>query len=140
MKQDNQFLEVVGLIKQAKINAYQSVNAELINCYWQVGEYISWRIANAAWGDQSVKDLAKYIEKIHPDLKGYDPSGLYRMKQFYETYCNSTIVAPSARQLQSTENQSTKFVSPAVRQLTDIRYTVLAQIGWIHHLIIFPFR
>jgi hypothetical protein len=54
MKQDNQFLEVVGLIKQAKTNAWQSVNAELINCYWQVGEYISRRIANASWGDQSV--------------------------------------------------------------------------------------
>jgi len=38
MKLDNQFLEVVGLIKQAKTNAWQSVNAELINCYWQVGE------------------------------------------------------------------------------------------------------
>jgi DUF1016 N-terminal domain/YhcG PDDEXK nuclease domain len=137
MKQDNQFLEVVGLIKQAKTNAYQSVNAELINCYWQVGEYISRRIANATWGDQSVKDLAKYIEKSHPDLKGYNRSGLYRMKQFYETYCDTLIVAPLARQLQKAENQSSKIVTPLVTQLTDIRETMLAKIGWTHHLIIF---
>jgi hypothetical protein len=58
VKQDNQFLDVVGLIKQAKTNAYQSVNAELINCYWQVGEYISQRIANATWGDKSINELA----------------------------------------------------------------------------------
>ena len=137
MKQDNQFLEVVGLIKQARTNAWQSVNAELINCYWQVGEYISRRIANATWGDQSVKDLAKYIEKSHPDLKGYNRRGLYRMKQFYEAYCTSPIVAPVARQLQSSENQINKIVSPLVTQLTDIRNTILTQIGWTHHLIIF---
>src|ERR1700722_19082865 len=137
MKQDNQFLEVVGLIKQAKTNAYQSVNAELINCYWQVGEYISRRIANATWGDQSIKDLAKYIEKSHPDLKGYNRSSLYRMKQFYETYCNTPIVAAVPRQLQSVENQKTKFVAPLVRQLADIRNTILAQVSWTHHLIIF---
>jgi predicted nuclease of restriction endonuclease-like (RecB) superfamily len=137
MKQDNQFLEVVGLIKQAKTNAWQSVNAELINCYWQVGEYISRRIANATWGDQSINELAKFIEKNHPDLKGYNRRGLYRMKQFYEAYCTSPIVAPVARQLQSSENQINKIVSPLVTQLTDIRNTILAQIGWTHHLIIF---
>ena len=137
MKQDNQFLEVVGLIKQARTNAWQSVNAELINCYWQVGEYISRRIANATWGDQSVNELAKFIEKNHPDLKGYNRRGLYRMKQFYEAYCTSPIVTPGARQLQSSENQINKIVSPLVTQLTDIRNTILAQIGWTHHLIIF---
>ena len=44
MKPETQFLEVVRLIKQSRTKAYQSVNAELINCYWQVGEYISRRV------------------------------------------------------------------------------------------------
>jgi hypothetical protein len=66
---------------------------------WQVGEYIRQRIANASWGDKSVLDLAKYIEKCHPDLKGYDRTGLYRMKKFYDTYCNAQIVSPLVRQL-----------------------------------------
>jgi hypothetical protein len=50
MKQEKQFAEVVLLIKQARANAYKAVNTELINCYWQVGEYISKRIALAIWG------------------------------------------------------------------------------------------
>lgn len=137
MKEETQFLEVVGMIKRAKTIAYQSINTELVNCYWQVGEYISQRIANASWGDKSVLDLAKYIEKCHPDLKGYDRTGLYRMKKFYDTYCNTPIVAPPVRQLQLSENQSDKFVTPPATQLTDIRQTILAEISWTHHLIIF---
>jgi hypothetical protein len=137
MKPETQFLEVVGLIKQARTNAYQSVNAELINCYWQVGEYISGRLANASWGDKSIKDLADFIGKNHPDLKGYDRRGMYRMKQFYDTYKNSSIVTPVVTQLQLSENQSNKIISSPLRQLTDIRNTILAQISWTHHLIIF---
>ena len=88
MESQNQFLEVIQLIKQAKAQAYQSVNAELINNYWQIGEYISYKIAYANWGDKTIEELASFIEKNHPDLKGYSRRGLYRMKQFYETYKN----------------------------------------------------
>jgi hypothetical protein len=91
MKPETQFLEVVRLIKQSRTKAYQSVNAELINCYWQVGEYISRRIANATWGDKSIDDLAKFIEKNHPDLKGYNRMGLYRMRKFYEIYFSTPL-------------------------------------------------
>jgi predicted nuclease of restriction endonuclease-like (RecB) superfamily len=137
MKQETQFLEVVGLIQQSRTKAYQSVNAELINCYWQVGEYISRRIANATWGDKSIDDLAKFIEKNHPDLKGYNRMGLYRMRKFYETYSTTQIVSPPVIQLQNAESQVNTIVSALLIQLSDIRETILAQIGWTHHLIIF---
>src|ERR1700748_1142694 len=137
MKPDTQFLEVIGLIKQARTNAYQSVNAELINCYWQVGEYISQRVANASWGDKSIHELAEFIGKNHPDLKGYDRRGLYRMKQFYDIYKNSSIVSPLVTQLQNIENQNSIIVGALTPQLTDIRGTILSQISWTHHLILF---
>jgi predicted nuclease of restriction endonuclease-like (RecB) superfamily len=123
---------VVGLIQQSRTKAYQSVNAELINCYWQVGEYISRRIANAIWGDKTIVDLAKFIEKNYPDLKGYNRMGLYRMRKFYETYSTKAIVSPAVIQLQNAESQNNTIAS-----LSDISETILAKIGWTHHLIIF---
>jgi predicted nuclease of restriction endonuclease-like (RecB) superfamily len=137
MKEETQFQEVVSLIQQSRTKAYQAVNAELINCYWQVGEYINRRIADTSWGDKTVRDLVKFIEKKHPDPKGYNRVGLYRMKQFYETYFATQIVSPPVRQLQAVENQKSIIVSSLLRQLSDIRDTILAQIGWTHHLIIF---
>ena len=35
---EKHFYEVVQLIRKAKNNALKSVNKELINLYWQVGE------------------------------------------------------------------------------------------------------
>lgn len=96
------------------------MNAELVNNYWQIGEYISRRIALAAWGEKTVEELAVFIERKHPDLKGYSRTTLYRMRQFYEAYRGSEIVSPPVRQLGS----------------TDIRGTLLAGISWTNHLII----
>jgi predicted nuclease of restriction endonuclease-like (RecB) superfamily len=138
MKQNNQFTEIIHLIKEARASAFKTINTELINCNWQVGEYISRRISQAIWGDKTVGDLANFIEKSHPDLKGFDRSALYRMRKFYETYQKSPIVAPVARQLQVVDNQEVEFVSPLVTQLeiTDIRTSILASVSWTNHLII----
>lgn len=137
MKLELQFSEVVCLIQQARINAYKAVNAELVNCFWQVGAYISKRLDDASWGDKTINELARFIEKKHPDLKGYDRRALYRMKQFYDVYKNSSIVSPLAPQLQEIDNHKNTIVGPVDPQLLDIKQTILAKINWSHHLIIF---
>ncbi len=139
MKEEKQFSEVVQLIKQARTHAYKAVNTELINCYWQVGEYISKRIAQAIWGKKTVDELAKFIESRHPDLKGFSRQNIYRMKQFYETYINNeSIVSSTMRQMQNIDNHSNKIASPPVISLqpTSVRDTILSKIGWTHHQII----
>src|SRR4029079_4034622 len=55
---DARFAEVVALIEAAQSRAYQAVNVELVSLYWQLGEHISRKIANAEWGDGVVDELA----------------------------------------------------------------------------------
>jgi hypothetical protein len=50
MKHEQQFIEVIQLINKASANAYQAVNTELINLYWNIGKYISVQVASQAWG------------------------------------------------------------------------------------------
>ena len=52
------FDEVLALIEAARRRAYQAVNTELVNLYWQLGEYISKKIASAEWGDGVVVEYA----------------------------------------------------------------------------------
>ena len=133
----DQFANIISLIRQSQANAIKAVNTELINLYWQVGEYISRQVAAATWGEKTVDELA-YISNRHPEIKGFNRRGLYRMKQFYELYNNSSIVSSVMTQLQSSENQSVEIVSTLSTQfsLSDIRKTLLAKISWSHHLLI----
>ncbi len=92
---------------QARYNAIKNVNTELVKLYWNIGEYISKKLASAEWGDAVVDQLADYIQIKHPEFKGFTRRGLYRMRQFYETYRQKDIVS-----------------------------AVLTQISWTNHLLI----
>ena len=101
---ESSFLEVVSLIQRARQSAFQAVNTELIDLYWRVGEYISRKLETAEWGDGVVDDLARYLARQHPDLKGFTRASLFRMRQFYDIYRLDKKVAPLVRQLSWTHN------------------------------------
>jgi predicted nuclease of restriction endonuclease-like (RecB) superfamily len=98
------FHEVVSLIQSARQKAFQTVNTTLIELYWQVGAYISHKIESAEWGDGVVEQLAAYIARTQPGLRGFTRPNLFRMRQFYETYRNNEIVSALLRQLSWTHN------------------------------------
>ena len=131
-----EFTEIIQLIKQSRFNAIKSVNTELINLYWNVGAYINRQLASAGWGEKTVDELADFIQKNHPDLKGFNRRGLYRMKQFHQTYSSMSFVSPVMTQIQITDIKESGIVSSTMTQLetSDIKQSILAQIGWTHHL------
>ena len=103
-KKEKEFLYVISLIKNAKNKAFLKVNIELIDLYWNIGKYISKKIESAEWGDKVIANLADYISKKNPELKGFNFRNLHRMKQFYEVYKENTIVSALLTQLSWTHN------------------------------------
>jgi len=98
------FHEVVQLIEKARQQAYQVVNAALVDLYWQVGRYISQKLETAAWGEAIVDELAGYIQRHSPTIQGFTRRNLFRMRQFFEAYRSDEKVAPLVRQLPWTHN------------------------------------
>ena len=94
-----EFDEIVDLIEAVRTRAVAAVNTTLIDLYWSIGEYISRKIASAAWGEGVVDQLAAHIARTHPGLRGYTRRNLFRMMQFYETYCDFGIVSALLTQL-----------------------------------------
>lgn len=105
---DKRFTDIIQIIKQSRTNAIRTVNAELINLYWNIGEHIHKKIEKSEWGDSVVTELAKYIQQNEPEIKGFSDKNLWRMKQFYETYKDFPKLS-----------------------------TVLREISWSHNLAIF---
>lgn len=105
---ENRFFDIIKIIKNSRTNAIKIVNAELIDLYWKIGEYISLKITQSQWGKSIVQELAIFIQENEPELKGFSDKNLWRMKQFYESYKDHPKLS-----------------------------TVLRQISWSHNLAIF---
>ena len=101
---NNDFGAVISIIENAKGRALKAVNAELINMYWEVGEYLSELCAESTYGDKVIDDVANYISATAPTIKGFNRRGLYRMRQFYETYKDDEIVSALLTQLSWTNH------------------------------------
>lgn len=101
---DKRFTDIIQLIKQSRTNAIKAVNAELINLYWNIGEYISKKIEQSEWGDSVVTELASFIQTQEPDIKGFSDKNIWRMKQFYETYKDFPKLSPLVREISWTNN------------------------------------
>ena len=149
-KQD--FEHILTLITEARNRVYSKANSEIVLLYFNVGKVVSDRVNTGKWGENTVQQLADFIQSKAPNLSGFNRRGLYRMKQFFEIYTpenevfrlwldtqNSKVsppatqisediqkVSPVATLLQIAENQHIKFIS-----------TVLTQITWANHLEIF---
>jgi predicted nuclease of restriction endonuclease-like (RecB) superfamily len=93
------FDEVLSLIAAARQRAQQSVNAELVGLYWELGGYISRKIASAEWGDGVVDELATTIAREYPGQRGFTRPNLFRMRQFFEVYRGDEKVSALLRQL-----------------------------------------
>ena len=98
------FTEITQLITTARARAVQAVNTALIDLYWQVGQTISQKIAQAQWGDGVVAQLAVHLAQTQPGLRGYTRPNLFRMRQFYEAYRGDEKVSALLRQLPWTHN------------------------------------
>jgi predicted nuclease of restriction endonuclease-like (RecB) superfamily len=105
--EEQAFAEVVAMIQAARGQAVAAVNTALIDLYWRIGEHISRKLESAAWGEGVVEALASYIQRHHPNLKGFTRRNLFRMRQFFEAYKGDEKVS-----------------------------ALLAQLPWSHHLII----
>ncbi len=96
---EKDFLHILSLIEKAKEKALLSVNQELITLYWEVGKYISNKIKGAEWGEGIIDNLAEYISMNNPEIKGFTRRGLFRMRQFYDTYADKVKVSALLTQL-----------------------------------------
>lgn len=151
----NEFDQIAILIEEARNRAFSKVNEELVLLYFKVGSIVSAKVAAGAWGASTVGELAVYIDSKYPGLKGFNRRGLYRMKQFFESYDTSSEcfilwlnlqnqkMSPPASQTSRAENATKSIASTPLTQLQDVHNqydkfvsAVLTQIGWMNHLII----
>jgi predicted nuclease of restriction endonuclease-like (RecB) superfamily len=72
--------------------------------YWEIGEYISRKVAENGWGEGTIQEFSRYLQLHYPDMKGFSPQNIWRMRQFYETYRDNPILSPLVREITWSNN------------------------------------
>lgn len=101
---NNEFDEIVAIIEQARQKAFRAVNRELIEMYWQIGQYISEKVKSNAWGKSIVTEFASFVQSKYVGIKGFSAQNIWRMKQFYETYAGNEKLSTLSRELTWSNN------------------------------------
>ena len=119
---EQEYAQVLDIIVRRRIRALNDVNAQNLLTNWEVGAFVSWRLANATWGSAAVDGLVDYIHTHDPKAKGYGRSTLYNMVAVYEAFSSdefkallqriSKIAQPAAAQIDCAD-----FVQPVAGQL-----------------------
>lgn len=95
------FEQIAILIEEARNRAFHKVNEELVLLYFKVGNIVSIKVSEGTWGENTVGELATFVQHKFPGFSGFTRRGLYRMKQFYEVYSSPEFIAPIAAQLET---------------------------------------
>jgi hypothetical protein len=93
------FTPILELIRQVRSRTLRSINYELIDLYWQIGKYLSQKIASDGWGQATAKELAKWLKSQESDVRGFSSQNLWRMRQSYEIYSANEKLSPVVREL-----------------------------------------
>ena len=99
--------EVRERIHSAQYEALKAVNKELVGLYWDIGQMIVERQADAKHGSAIAEQLSNDLRTEFPGIRGFSRRNVFYMREFYLRYRDDKRVQP-----------------------------LVAQIGWTHNLVI----
>jgi predicted nuclease of restriction endonuclease-like (RecB) superfamily len=120
--------EVKARVGSARLAAARSVNRELILLYWDIGRAITEKQKALGWGDSVVERLSADLRAEFPDMRGFSPQNVWRMRQFYLAHTDKRFLAQVVREI-------TKEGKPAPdpENLAQAVREMLAVLPWGHH-------
>lgn len=145
---DKDYINWIGELKSryrsAQIKAAVKVNAEKLRFNWELGRDLVIRKAEERWGSGVVEQVSLDLQAAFPESKGFSASNLWRMKQWYQFFCDDTEkLAQVARELQAPDYQNARKLAHAVRENLHTANNqndvidfpeILACIPWGHHI------
>ena len=120
--------EVRSRIEAAQTRAVFAANTELIRLYWQVGQLLAQRQAEAGWGAAVIPRLARDLGNALPEVKGFSERNIGLMLQFYRAYPH--LLEPGGEFLQPVVAKTPATAAAPLLQ------PLVAQLPWAHNVLL----
>ncbi|MCQ6958421.1 PDDEXK nuclease domain-containing protein [Mucilaginibacter aquariorum] len=121
MENEKNYLSFLGKLKndieQARLKAVLTVNEQLLELYWKIGNNILIQQNAEGWGTKIIDKLSADLKSSFPDMSGISPRNLKYMRAFADAY--------------------PEFVQVPLAQIKNsdaIVQVPLAQLPWYHHI------
>ncbi|MDP1797537.1 MAG: DUF1016 N-terminal domain-containing protein, partial [Planctomycetaceae bacterium] len=132
-------LDYAGLLGQVKVRiqhsqvrAVLSVNAELIQLYWDIGRLLDERQQQEGWGAAVIPRLARDLRNDIPEIQGFSERNIGRMIALYRAYPQPSDFLP-----QPVAKLAVKKKLPqGVSKMEPAMQSVLWSIPWGHHAVL----
>lgn len=109
-KISSQYNKAVQLIKSAilqnQLEAAKAVNRQMLALYYGVGKYVSDNTRKGVWGTGAIETISEQLRRELLGLRGFSPTSIKKMRQFYEQWCNIVNRPPMADDLQIARNEA----------------------------------
>jgi len=118
-----------------------SVNAELVQLYWDIGRIIAGRQQQEGWGAAVIPRLARELKNELPEEKGFSQRNLDRMIAFYRAYSDPAEISPPPVAKSKTAAKTPLPVAKS-RGLTTFSEaatdpaSLLWSVPWAHHVVL----
>ncbi|MHA7278101.1 DUF1016 N-terminal domain-containing protein, partial [Arthrobacter sp. Hz1] len=88
-----------GRVRDARLRAQRTINTQLIELYWHIGNEILTQRDRQGWGTGVVRRLAEDLRTEFPDMTGLSYRNLQYMRAFAAAWAGQPIVQQPAAQL-----------------------------------------
>ncbi len=117
--------ELKQSIIQSRYAAARLANREQLLLYYKTGKMLADRVAAEKWGSKILYQISEDLQKQLPRLRGFSPTNLKNMKQFYTEYQNATIGQSLTGQIRNIR-----------RKKVNISIEAFLSISFSHHILI----
>lgn len=97
----NIIIDIKNEVIKTKNKIIINANYELINMYFRLGKIIS---DNSKYGKKFITQVASSLKLEFPNVTGFSERNLWKMKAFYQQYCNFEKLPPVVAELPWTHN------------------------------------
>jgi predicted nuclease of restriction endonuclease-like (RecB) superfamily len=135
----------------ARVSAARAMNRDFILLYWDIGCGIVEKQQKLGWGDAVVEMVAADLRQAFPEIRGFSPANVWRMRQLSVLYSSEAVLAQVARELENhsqrrgepsfagqavPKNETVQAASEENLILAQAVRELLTAIPWGHHVLL----